>query len=348
MSGLSINSPHRRPQNEGSRGPSGQRRRRHEALLAWALLLPSALIIGAFGLLPLLYALVLSFREWRLAPGGWVGWANYAQALWAGPESAEFWKSLLVTVYFALGTVPATLALGYLIAELLHARVRGLPFYRGLFFLPYVVSPVAAAAVWRWILNPNFGLATALAERLGWQPRWLEEPAGIVTLAAGALHLRVPEAAGGPSLALCCVILFAVWQSLGFAVVVLLAGMAAIPDDLLDAAQLDGARGWALMRCVKLPLLSPTLFFLLVVLVIRAFQTFSQIYVLTTGDPGGPAGTTRNLTLYIVQSFNDNAPRLGPGYGSAVAMLLFLIILALTLFQFRAVGGRVHYGGAEG
>lgn len=348
MSGASRD--YNRAERSFSRAPRACRKRKQagETLLAYFLLLPSALILGAFGLLPLLYALLLSFRDWRLAPGGWVGLANYAQALWSGTESAEFWKSLAVTGWYVAGTVPLTLALGYLIAEMLHARLRGLSFYRTLFFMPYIVSPVAAAAVWRWILSPNFGAATAVAERFGWQPRWLEEPVGIFALLGQAAHVDLPEWAGGPSLALVCIIAFSVWQALGFAVVVLLAGMSAIPADVLDAAQLDGARGWTLMRRVKLPLLSPTLFFLLIVFVIRAFQTFSQIYVLTTPDPGGPAGSTRNVTLYIVQSFSDNAARLGPGYGSAVALLLFLIILLLTLLQFRVLGTRVHYGAAEG
>ena len=316
-------------------------RRWKEAGLAYLLLLPSALILGAFGFLPLLNALVLSFRQWRLAPGGYVGLKNYQQALTAEPQ---FWQSLWVTVYYVLGTVPPTIILGYLLAELLHARIRGLAFYRTLFFMPYIVSPVAAAAVWKWILNPNLGIATALVGRFGWQPRWLYEETGIFRLLGTALHLPLPDWAAGPSLALVCIVGVSIWHNVGFAVVVLLAGLAAVPGEVTEAARLDGARGWSLMRQVKLPLLSPTLFFLLIVFTIRAFQTFTQIYVLSVDNAGGPGGTTRNITLYIVQSFYDNAPRLGPGYGAAVAMLLFGVVLVLTLIQFRVLGRRVHYG----
>ena len=315
--------------------------RRPETWQAYLFLLPSALLLGFFGILPLLNAAVLSLWDWRLQPGPWVGLENYQRALLQEPE---FWQSLGVSVWYVVGTVPLTLALAYVLAELLHSGIRGLPLYRTLFFTPYIVSPVAAAAVWRWILNPDFGVATALAQRLGWEPRWLQEEQGIFALAAGALHLPWPAMLQGPSLALVCIIGVTVWHSLGFAVVVLLAGLSAMPADTLEAARLDGARGWTLMRRVKIPLLSPTLFFLVVIFTIRAFQMFTQIYVLSPDRAGGPAGSTRNMTLYIYQSFNDQMARLGPGYGAAVAMLLFLMVLALTLLQFRVLGRRVHYG----
>jgi multiple sugar transport system permease protein len=229
--------------------------------------------------------------------------------------------------------------LGYLLADLLSARLRGMPFYRTLVFLPYVVSPVAAAAVWKWILNPNFGVVNAATAPFGVRPQWLQEETGVLQL----LHLPVPDWAAGPSLALVCIMAVSVWHGLGFAVVVLLAGLSALSQDVLDAARIDGARGWTLLRHVKLPLLSPTLFFLFVVFTIRAFQTFTQIYVMSVDFRGGPNGSTRNLPLYIVQSFNENAARLGAGYGSAVAVLLFLMLLTLTLVQFRVLGRKVFY-----
>jgi len=311
-----------------------------EAAFAYLLLAPSALILAAFGFAPVLNALVLSFRDWRLDPGPWVGFANYHQAL---TSERAFWQSVGVTLYYVLGTVPPTLILGYFLAEALHARLRGLGFYRTLFFIPYVVSPVAAAAVWRWILNPSFGVATAAAERMGAHPRWLHEQAGVFHLLGESLRVPVPDWAAGPSLALTCIMGVSIWHGLGFAVVVLLAGLSAVPGEVVEAARVDGARGWDLMRRVKLPLLSPALFFLLVVFSIRAFQTFTQVYVMSVDNEGGPGGTTRTVTLYIYQSFYSHAARLGPGYGSAVAMLLFAVILALTLLQFRVVGSRVHY-----
>jgi multiple sugar transport system permease protein len=303
------------------------------------LIAPSAIVIGVFGFYPLVGAFLLSLRDWRLVPGGFVGAHNYQRAF-ADPD---LWQSLGVTFWYVAGTVPATLVLAYVVAELLTAKLRGLAAYRTLFFLPYIVSPVAAAAVWRWMLNPSFGLATALASRVGLHPQWLQEEAGIFAMLANALHLHAPKWAAGPSLALTCIIAATVWQNLGFAIVILLAGLAAVPPDVIEAARLDGARGWSLIRNVKLPMVSPTLFFLSVVYTIRAFQMYTQILVLSPDNRGGPAGTTRNITMYIVQSFYDSRERLGPGYGSAVAMLLFAMILALTLLQFRVLGRQVHY-----
>jgi multiple sugar transport system permease protein len=318
------------------------RRRRgldQEAVLGFLFLLPSAVILGCFGFFPLLYAFYVSLHKWTLVQGPYVGLGNYIQAL---TEEPNFWHSLRVTLYYVLGTVPATLALGFFLADRLRGRLRGVAFYRVLFFTPYIVSPVAASAVWRWIYHSQYGAANALLALLHLPAqRWLLEPAGVFGLAARTAGVTLPPWAEGPSLALVCIILVSIWHSLGFAVVVLLAGLAAIPGEITEAAQLDGAGGWSLMRHVTLPLLSPTLFFLLIVLTIRSFQTFNQIYILT--PQGGPGGVTRNVTMYIFQSFYQNTSRLGYGYGAAVAFLLFGLILALTLLQFRLVGEKVHY-----
>ena len=156
-----------------------------------------------------------------------------------------------------------------------------------------------------------------------------------------AVGHELPAWAGGPSLALCCVMVVSVWTMLGFAVVVLLAGLSQVPTDVLEAARLDGATGWQLRRRVIMPLLSPTLFFLLIVFVIKAFQAFNTIYVMT---PGGLSGRTGTVTFYIYESAFMMGGK-GAGFGSAVALVLFAIIVSLTLLQFRVLGKRVHYGG---
>jgi multiple sugar transport system permease protein len=336
------------PAHDGPAGDAGPRRaaaqsrrgRRRDAGLAYLLLAPSAVLIATFGFFPLLYAFLLSLRGPGTLPGGFVGLSNYATIL--GRDS-DFWHSLGVSVFFVLGTVPATLVTAYLLAELLHRPLRGRGFYRSLFFMPYIVSPVAAAAIWRWIYDRDYGLANAALLKFGWQRlAWLNEPTGVLELTGRALGWHVPPWAAGPSLALVCIIVVSIWHMVGFAVVVLLAGLSGVPGDVVEAARIDGATGWPLMRHVKIPLLSPTLFFLLVVFTIRAFQTFSQLYVLSPDNRGGPAGSTRNVTLYIFLAFREFSS-LGPSYGSAIAFLLFAIILALTLIQFRLVGRRVHY-----
>lgn len=311
-----------------------------EARLAYLLLAPSAVLLATFGLFPLGYAFVLSLRERGSVPGPFIGFANYAALL---GRDAEFWRSLAVTLFYVAGTVPATMVLGYLLAELLNRRLAGRGFFRTLFFIPYIASPVAAAAIWRWMYDSDHGLANAvLAHFGGHRLGWLDDPTGVVELLGRSLGWQVPRWAGGPSLALVSIMAVGIWQQVGFAVVVVLAGMSAVPAEVTEAACLDGARGWPLLRHVRLPLLSPTLFFLLVIFTIRAFQTFTQVYVLSNNNRGGPVGTTETVTLYIYLAFREYASR-GPAYGSAMAVLLFVIILGLTLLQFRVLGRRVHY-----
>lgn len=319
----------------------GSRRR-----TTWVVLfcvLPSALIIGGFHVWPLLYAAWVSLHEWKIKPGDFVGLANYGRALGAG----GFWQSVQVTAWYVLGTVPPTLLLAYLIAELLNRKIPGRDVYRVLFFTPYIVSPVAAAAVWKWVFySASPPINQALIDHgLSQLPNqtWLLQPRGIFLWLAQGLGHNLPSWAHGPSLALCCIMVVTIWTSLGFAVVVLLGGLSQVPSEVLEAAQLDGATGWRLRRHVIWPMLSPVLFFLLIVFTIRAFQAFSQIYVFT--GENNLLGTTSTLTFYIYETaFRGAGAR---GYGSAVAFLLFGIILFLTWLQFVAVGRRVHYGGGE-
>lgn len=317
------------------------RRRRTEMLVALGCVLPSLAIVGAFHFWPVLYAFWVSLHQWTIVPGPFVGLANYAKAL----RDPGFWQSLQVTGWYVLGTVPPTLLLGYLIAELLNRKLRGMEFYRVLFFTPYIVSPVAAAAVWRQLFYSVSRPANEFLVDHGWRIRadqvWLLQPRGLFQWLAEAAGHELPRWAHGPSLALCCIMAVAVWTSLGFAVVILLGGISQVPGEILEAARIDGATGWRLRRFVIWPLLSPVLFFLLVVMTIKAFQAFSQIYVFTGHN--NLLGTTSTMTYYIYQTAFQSAGQ--RGYGSAVAFCLFFIILALTLAQFHLVGRKVHYGG---
>jgi multiple sugar transport system permease protein len=192
--------------------------------------------------------------------------------------------------------------------------------------------------VWSWIFHPQWGVVNAVLERLHLPTqRWLLEPRGIIELLVAPLGVEVPAWAAGPSLALVVLILFAIWYSIGFDTVVLLAALSNVPRELEDAARIDGASTVKLARYVTIPLLSPTLFFLAIISVIRSFQAFNHIYVLTGG---GPLDTTCNATMYIFRSFYQYTK---VGYGSAAAVLLFLIIVVLTVFQTRLLSRWVHY-----
>ena len=301
-------------------------------VLAYSLLFPALLILGVFGLFPLFYSIYLSLFQSTFAGEEFAGLKNYAEAL----GSAPFWKSFEVTLYYALGTVPTTLVLSFFIANGLFRITRFRNTLRTLYFLPYVTSIVAAAMVWRVMLQPRQGVVNLILEGLRLPAQnWLLEPKGI-------LHLIFGEAishSAGPSLALCSVILFEIWRSCGFMVVIFLAGLSGIPRELEDAARIDGANALQVARSVTLPLLSPTIFFLTIVGVAGSFQAFSSIYAMT-GTGHGPLDTTQNLTVYIYANFYEYGRM---GYGAAVATLLAGAIMTITIVQWRVFGRRVHY-----
>jgi multiple sugar transport system permease protein len=320
-----------------ARSGAARRRAIREAATAYLWIAPAVLIIGVFHLLPVVYAIYISLFRWGLLQGRFVGPENYQRAL----TDPEVRHAFLVTLYYVLGTIPAALVLGFLIAYLLFQRVAFRDGYRVAFFLPYVTSTVAAAMVFGWIFHGQYGVANFLLMRIGVQPqKWLLEPAPTLQLILKGLGIDpgLPEVLYGPSLALTTVILFAIWHGLGFDVVVFLAGLSNVPRELEEAARLDGAGRWQLIRYVTLPLLSPTLLFLVVVLTIRSFQAFNQIYVMTNG---GPLNTTRNVVMLIFQNFYQRTERVG--YAAALAMLLFLVILAVTVVQLKLGERRVHY-----
>jgi len=306
---------------------------KRDTIRPYLYLLPAAALLGVFSIFPLLYGFGVSLCRFGIVFECFVGLGNYYKAL----LDPEFHQSLLVTIYYVVGTVPAGLILSYVIACLLFQKLRGLGFYRTIYFLPYVTSTVAAAAVWKWIFHPDTrGLANAALSLFGKAPvGWVQDPNSIFRTFGGLIGLDLDWA--GPSVALSCVILFSIWHSLGFNVVIFLAGLSAIPNEMHEAAMIDGARGWKMARHVTIPLLGPTIFFLVIISVIKAFQAFNQIYVMIGERPMAEA---RNVTMFIFSKFYSSGQ---VGYGSAIAFILFLIIMLLTVFQMKVFGRRVHY-----
>jgi len=334
-------------------------RRWKDAPTAYLLLLPALIVLGTFAVAPLFSGMYLSLYKTDGITGTFVGLENYTHAL----TGKVFWQSVLVMVYYALFTIPVSLVLSFVVANFLHrvARARGL--FRTVYFLPYVTSAVAAAMVWRFIFRQEeSGLGNLVLGWFGIEPqKWLLESRGVLHLCANGIaaalsdvfETSLPGVAHaldscatdlvpptvGPSLALCCVIVFEIWHSTGFMIVVFLAGLSAIPRELEEAARIDGAGWFQVTRRVTLPLLSPTVFFLAIVGVIKAFQAFNSFYVLMGDSTGRVRETTQNLTLYVYRSLKDG----DCGYGAAVATLLCAAIVFVTLVQWRAVGRRVHY-----
>ncbi|MBI5650231.1 MAG: sugar ABC transporter permease, partial [Chloroflexi bacterium] len=240
------------------------------------------------------------------------------------------------TVFYVIGTVAATIALGLLVAYLLFQKIRGRGIYRVVYFMPHVISAVASAIVWAWVFNPTGGIANRGLELIGIPAQqWLIESDGVFKLIGMQLGMTVPSWATGPSLALVSVMIFSLWQHLGFNVIIFLAGLTNINSELYEAGRIDGANGWQLFRHITIPLLMPTIFFLLVISIIGSFQAFNHIYTMNiaASQPlGGPLGTTRTVSIFMFdQLYSQNRA----GYATAIAVLLSLIIFAFTLVQFR-------------
>jgi multiple sugar transport system permease protein len=228
--------------------------------------------------------------------------------------------------------VPLGILLATFTAILLNEKVRGLTVFRTLYFLPYITALTAAAAVWKWIYNPDFGLLNAF---LGTNVAWLDNPNGIFALATG---LALPQWASGPSVALCAIMVMSIWHHLGYSVVILLAGLQSIPPEYYEAASLDGASWWDKVRHITFPLLSATTFFLAITGLIGAFQVFTQILVLT--PDGGQLKDTTTIVKYLYdKGFRDS----NFSYASAMAFALFVIVFVMTLVQNRLLSKRVTY-----
>ncbi len=263
-------------------------------------------------LIPAATAGWLSFQDWNLlSPPKPVGFANF-QKLWTDDL---LWQSLKVTTIYTVVSVPVGLVLGFVLALLLNTSVRGINVFRTMFYLPSIVPAVANAVLWVWIFNTEFGLANAGLNALGLTKiKWLQDP----------------------EWALPAMIIVALW-GFGGGMVIYLAGLQGIPRSFYEAAEIDGAGRWSKLRHITIPLMSPVLFFNLIIGIIGSYQVFTQARLMTNG---GPQNSTLVYVLYLYRTSFEN---LRMGYAAALAWLLFAIIMVLTLFVFKYIGARVYY-----
>ncbi|TMV83664.1 sugar ABC transporter permease [Thioclava sp. BHET1] len=283
-------------------------------LVPYLLLAPLMLFIAVFTYVPIAASLNLSVHSWDfLSPRmPFVGAANYDH-LFASPE---FWNALRVTAVFTAISVPIRLLLALVIAGGLSGETMAGRVLRGALFLPYVTSTVAIGVVFSWIFSTDYGIANAILGFLGLgKVPWMQDPA----LALGVL------------------ILVNTWKQLGYDVVIYIAGLQAIPREFYDAAAVDGGRRLQVFRRVTVPLVMPTTYFLLIVSVIEAFQVFTLVNVMTHG---GPANATDLLVNLL---YRTGFVLFDIGKGSALAVLLFVILIVLALVQSRLIGRKVHY-----
>ena len=278
---------------------------------AWTFVTPALIVLGVFLVLPVCAALLLSFTDFdiyalaNLDNLRFVGLANYADVL----RTPLFWKALANTVWFVVLALPLSLAASLGAALLLHSRLaRCKAFFRTALFAPVVTTAVAMAVVWRYLFNTKYGWANHLLGVLGIHPvDWLGDP-----------HWAMPT-----------IILFAVWKNFGYNMIILLAGLQAIPVELYEAARIDGASAWRQFRHVSLPLLGPTLLMVAILTVSGYFQLFAEPYVMTEG---GPLQSTTSV-LYLM--YEDGFQWWNLGIASAEAFVLFLVMFAVTAAMLR-------------
>ena len=321
--------------------PSLLARRRDERYIAWLFLLPNFLGFAVFTAGPVLFSLVVSFSNWNLqrtVPFQWIGFENYLELL----RDQQFWLYFINTLYLMLG-MPVAIAGSLALAILLSQKLRGIVLYRTLFYLPSITSGVALMILWKALYNPDFGPINAVintvSQTLGLDvkaPQWLLSTANLLGLDVEQVRITAKQFGLGARDAL---IIMGIWIAIGGNNMLLyLAALTNVPQELIEAAQLDGAGKWSVFRNVTWPQLAPTTFFIVVMSFIGGLQGgFEQARVMTGG---GPAGTTTTLTYYIyTKAFEE----FQIGYASAISWILFAIIFAVTLVNWKFGAKEVSY-----
>lgn len=290
--------------------PSRRRSRARSLVTGWGLLAPSFLGICAFLLIPIVVVLWLSLQRWDLISDPvWVGLQNWEKVL----GDSSFWNSMLVTLIFVVIVIPIQTLLGLGIANLLTKGLPGSGVLRVIYVIPWVCAPLALGVVWNWIFQPTGG---ALNELLGTHMQWLSDPA-----------LALPSVAA-----------VTIWSQVGYVSLFFMAGLAVIPIQVIEAARIDGASPTRIFWSVKLPLLRPTMFFVLVTSIISSFQIFDTVYGLT--PQGGPGGSTSVIAFKLYQTAFKS---FDIGSASVIAVVLFVILVFVTLVQHRYFRKRMTY-----
>ncbi len=287
-----------------------RRRQRKRNLVAYSFIAPNFIGFAVFTLGPIVLALLMSFAEWDGSNAmKFVGFNNFVQIF----SDDRFTSALKNTIIYSIFTVPITLVMALALAILLNQKIRGTNFFRTVAFFPYVASLVAVAAVWNMLFTPAKG--------------------GIVNqLLMNVLHVAPLKWAASSSTVMLTIIMFSVWKNMGYYMVIYLAGLQGISEDLYEAASLDGANAWQKFRHITVPQLKPTTFFVTIMLTINCFKVYDIVYMLAGGSNGVVNKSAIVLVYYIYEEAFRNWKL---GRASASALVLFAIVLVVTLIQFR-------------
>ncbi len=281
-----------------------------QARAGYMFVLPSVVILAVFVFWPIVQSFLLSFQHWKFGADAvqeWAGFDNYSRML----DDERVWGAFRNTLYYTALTVPLGIIIPLALAVALNKRLPARSLIRAAFFLPVIASFAVIAIVWSFLLDPDIGLLSY----------WLR-----------LLHLPVSSWLRDPTWAMPAVILVSVWKTIGFNMVIFLAGLQGISESYYEAAQLDGAGAWQQFWKITLPQLRPTTLFVLVISIIGAFQVFDPVYVLT--PRGGPLFSTETVVTYI---YHQGIELIDISYAASIGVVLFLIVLGLTMFQLRAL-----------
>ncbi len=283
---------------------------------AWFMIAPTMIGLIVLNIIPIFQTLYLSFfKSGAFGKGNiFVGLENYQKLV----SDEQVWCAVRNTLVYTLGVVPITVALALFIAVLLNGKLKGKGIFRTIYFIPMVAAPAAVTMVWKWLYNKDYGLINYFLQSIGVSKvNWIDDP-----------HI-----------AMISIIIIGVWSTVGYSMVLLLAGLQEIPKDYYEASNIDGAKPWTQFFYITLPLISPTLFFVLVTSIITAMQVFDVIYMMI--DVTSPS---YNATVSLVYLFYNNSFKYSnKGYGSAIIMLLLAIIMIITVIQNKLQDKWVNY-----
>jgi multiple sugar transport system permease protein len=294
-------------EKNGGNAPAKHSLRWRKTLVAYSFILPNLIGFLVFTFVPIVFSLVLSFCEWN--SGGPIKFVGLQNFIYMFTKDNSFWISLKNTLYYTVVTVPVTLALSLALAILMNQPLKGRVFFRSVLFFPYVASLVAIAVVWMALFNPDRGPVNSLLMAIGIEnpPRW-----------AASTTWAMPTIIG-----------LTVWKSMGYYMIIYLAALQGVSRDLYEASYLDGATKWQQFKYITWPCVTPTTFYILVLLVVSTFKSYDIMYITTQGGPGE---ATKVLAYHIYNSAFVSSKF---GYASSLAMVLLAIVLLVTLIQFR-------------
>lgn len=293
----------------------------HQQSEAWLFLLPGLAGFIVFVLIPIVMSMGVSLTKWDLlGPPEFIGLDNYVELL---TRDRVFGRVLVNTLYYTIVIVPLQLVIGLVLAVALNTQLRGMTFYRLIYFMPVVTNIVAAALVFQWLLNRDFGIISSIIWDIAERYQVPVQPPDWINSAVWSKP---------------AVVLLTLWKNVGFTMVIYLAGLQGVPEALYDAARVDGASNWQRFRYVTIPMVSATTFFLLVIQMIGAFQLFAEPFVLFGGEP---PQSTLSIVYYIWENAFGGFYRMGKA--TAIAWILFGIIFVVTFIQLRLQKRWVHY-----